>query len=172
MASKPKYTSTRLMKRARQSKVDESAATTPWSDQPAQPCLSCNQDTHSIDRDSPSNEPYYLKWTKTYKAKKIIEGKHGICKQMEYQRCTGSECDRCFDTRRRYFHPLSQSELQKKRTEDAETDQAFVDKRRERAQWGFFLQTRRWHFDHPALEWLARRGVRGGHQTASQGLRH
>eukprot|EP00959_Pyramimonas_sp_CCMP1952_P031736 665784-Pyramimonas_sp.AAC.1 len=55
-------------------------------------CQSCEQPTHEVDRDSPLDKPYFLVWNRA----KPVDPKKPHVPRMP----CGSECYKCYDTRR------------------------------------------------------------------------
>ncbi|CAK0909316.1 unnamed protein product [Prorocentrum cordatum] len=94
-----------------------------WAHAPPHTCQACVQTTHDIDRDSDPSNKYFLRWHKTWMnaAGILLPG--------------GSECSRCFDTRRRYFDETFTS-LMQKRQENQDLDNHYYDLRRDRASGG------------------------------------
>ena len=87
-------------------------------------CDSCDQSTHQLDRDS--IVPCYLTWHK----------KHWQKKNNRFVP-SGSECAKCFDTRRAYFaKEETQEALGVKRSNNESLNDTFLEMRKDRVQTG------------------------------------
>ena len=92
-----------------------------WKHCPPVTCTSCKQDTHSVDRDSPPEDPVFVEWVQKRpgpKGKPVPKG---------------FTCYRCYDTRRCVFKEFdSMKECQDARDKDEALDQKFLGSRRSR----------------------------------------
>ncbi|CAK0863639.1 unnamed protein product [Prorocentrum cordatum] len=86
-----------------------------WRQNPPQHCESCDQDTHSLDRDAPPGRPVHLAWTKTAADHRLKSG---------YPLC-GRECYKCGDARRSNFHNIPQQQLLDQRKMPPELGERF-----------------------------------------------
>jgi len=92
-----------------------------WLRVRAKNCEQCLQSTHSFERDLPDGQQYLI-WMKT------LTNKDGV----EYP--CGSECYRCFDTRRAHFSGHSVEALKKARVQCREVDNKYASLRAVRAR--------------------------------------
>lgn len=74
----------------------------PWKGCPVAHCSSCEQDTSSVDRDSSTSAPKFLRWTAWTTIK---------CKSTKKQKRVpaGRECYPCFFIRRKYFRKKAET---------------------------------------------------------------
>ena len=84
-----------------------------WAHLLARDCFSCDQCSHSIDRDSPRNLPKFVHWIKTKGAGPKL-------------RLAGRECQSCIHTRKQHFD-MEMEELKKAREEDKAIEDKFTE---------------------------------------------
>ena len=118
-----------LTKPARRATSKRTLLVNPLAQFPKKTCLSCFQNTHMIDKDSPLDKPEYLVWSKT----SYVEARGSSRderKKTKQRRLCGNECYRCGDLRRTNLGNPSQQELIAMRKENAELDAKCIHMRR------------------------------------------
>ena len=86
-----------------------------WKNTPQAECISCNQKTSEIDRNSHPNVQKYLHWVQSKKNAKVGKKVYTAVPQ-------GNECYPCFKRRRKHFPGMSQQILCGKRSENKTVD--------------------------------------------------
>eukprot|EP00959_Pyramimonas_sp_CCMP1952_P201079 4205287-Pyramimonas_sp.AAC.1 len=92
-----------------------------WKHLPPQHCDTCDQDTHSLDRDC-EKQPTFLVWTKT-SSDTSAPGGYRLC---------GHECYACSDVRRDHFKGISQKELNEEASASSELMVKIVELRKKK----------------------------------------